>query len=184
MANRVEPHQRKKIIEALRRKNRTYAQLSREFSCSVSTIHRIAEAEGLTNRRARTSATEAVSKDDTYDKEKRVAVLDRILRSIDSQVGAGGQSTKQLLDLSRAAKEVSSARAAEDKLNPEPDPFEGKKDERGYVDIGMGDLRIHESDPVLEDMVKIHRGIDLWAERDAQEKAQRLQSSPPEDGAN
>ena len=64
-------------------------------------------------RRTRTNPTEIPT--ETYDKEKRRATLDRIYRSIDEQVAKGGQSSKQLLDLARAAREVNSARANEDK---------------------------------------------------------------------
>jgi hypothetical protein len=37
----------------------------------------------------------------------------------------------------------------------------------------QGDIRIHESDPLLKDMIKIEQGVDLWAERAAKEKAEK-----------
>jgi hypothetical protein len=128
MANRIEPHQRQKIIRALQRKNRTYRQLSEDFSCSVSTIWRIAQDAGLSVRRTRTNPVEVP--EETYDRAKRKSTLDRIYQSIDTEVSKGGLSSKQLLDLARAAREVNSARSAEDKL-VDPDVVHERRRERG-----------------------------------------------------
>jgi len=63
--------------------------------------------------------------------------LDRIYKSIDDQVSKGGQSSKQLLDLARAAKEVNSARAAEDKLvDPDSLALEEKRAKVGGDEDG------------------------------------------------
>jgi len=127
-AKRLERHEREKIVADLKRGNRTYKQISEKYSISLSTVHRYAEREGLTTRRTRTAPVE-VPPDHTYDRDRRKATLDRIYKSIDDQVSKGGQSSKQLLDLARAAKEVNSARANEDKL-VDPDALEEKRRDR------------------------------------------------------
>jgi len=153
---RLERHHKEAILNDLRKRQGTYQQLSRKHSVSVSTIHRIAEQEGLTNRRQRTSAVERP--EHTYDKEKRVGVLDRILKSVEDTVSKGGLSSKQLLDISRAAKEVSAARQNEDRIDPESIAAQ-KPDEKGYVSAGLGDIKIHKDDPLFEDFLKLEQGV-------------------------
>ena len=136
-AKRLERHEKEAIVKDLKRGNRTYKQLSEKYSISLSTVHRLAEKEGLAYKRARTSPV-AVTPDETYDSERRKATLDHIYKSIDDQVRKGGQSSKQLLDLARAAKEVNAARAGEDKLVDPDSLLEEKRAKRG----GLGDAEV------------------------------------------
>jgi hypothetical protein len=131
------------VVRDLRQGKRTYKQLSQKHSISVSTIHRIAEAEGLTTKRTRTSATEIP--EETYDSSNRKAALDRLMKSVDDQVSRGGQSSKQLLDLARAAKEISSARANEDKLS------------ESYAEASLGGTQQHQNAEAFE-LVDCHQG--------------------------
>ena len=94
-AKRLERHHKEAVVKDLQKGNRTYKQLSQKHSISVSTIHRIAEAEGLTTKRTRTSATEIP--EETYDGGRRRATLDRIMKSIDDQVARGGQRQNSFL---------------------------------------------------------------------------------------
>ena len=83
---------------------------------------------GARQRNNRTAATDIP--EETYDSSNRKAAPDRLMNAVDTQVAAGGQSSKQLLDLVRAAREISSARANEDKL-VDPKLVDEKRRERG-----------------------------------------------------
>jgi len=109
------------------------------------------------------------------------------MKSIDDQVAKGGQSTKQLLDLSKAAREVSSARANEDKLS------------ESYAEASLGGTQQHQNAEAFELVdchpngtpkhLGIYFGVLDWAEaieagekEAAEERAERVMETCIEAG--
>ena len=167
---RVSKEAKEVIIRDIRAKKQSFQAISRKHSVSISTVSKLAAELGLASPRKKTKPVDVPER--SYDRAQRISALDRMLNSIETMVAGGGLSSRQLKDLAGAAKEVYATRRAED-IEPDPDPYKDKKDKDGWVDIGMGDIRIHESDPLLKDMIKIEQGVDLWAERAAKEKAEK-----------
>ena len=129
-AKRLERFQRDAVAQDVAKRKGSYEQIAKRHSTSPATVSRIAAEYGVgaRQRNNRTAATDIP--EETYDSSNRKAALDRLMNAVDTQVAAGGQSSKQLLDLARAAREISSARANEDKL-VDPELVDEKRRERG-----------------------------------------------------
>jgi hypothetical protein len=141
-AKRLERFQRDAVAQDVAKRKGSYEQIAKRHSISQATVSRIPDeyGVGVKSRNNRTAATEVP--EETYDSSNRKAALDRLMKSVDDQVSRGGQSSKQLLDLARAAKEISTARANEDKL-VDPDLIEEKRrdrDGRGASALSLVDL--------------------------------------------
>ena len=88
--------------------------ISVDHSVSISTVSKIAAELGLSSPRKRSKPVE--QPDHSYDKGRRIAVLDLALKSIEDQIRAGGLNTKQIFDLARSARELTTSRRGEDQL--------------------------------------------------------------------
>ena len=111
-AKRLERFQRDAVAQDVAKRKGSYEQIAKRHSISQATVSRIADEYGVgvkSRTLNRTAATEVP--EETYDSSNRKAALDRLMHAVDSQIAAGGQSSKQLLDLARAAREISSLRA-------------------------------------------------------------------------
>ena len=101
---------------------------------SISTVSRLAAENGLSSPRKRTPAVEVP--EDSYDREQRKAVLDRMLHSIDKMVERGGLSSRQLKDLASAVKEVNASRSSLDTIpDPRETSFKRYRGEEAYDEL-------------------------------------------------
>jgi hypothetical protein len=88
--------------------------ISVDHSVSISTVSKIAAELGLSSPRKRSKPVQPP--DHSYDKGRRIAVLDMMLKGIEDQIRAGGLNSKQLFDLARSARELTTSRRGEDQL--------------------------------------------------------------------
>lgn len=111
---RLTKKQREAIVRDLRAGKKSMRSISVDHNCSISTVSKIAAELGLSSPRKRSKP--AQQPDHSYDKPRRIAVLDRMLKSIEDTIAAGGLNTKQLFDLARSARELTTSRRGEDQL--------------------------------------------------------------------
>jgi len=111
---RLTKEQREAIVRDLRAGKKSMRSISVDHNCSISTVSKLAAELGLSSPRKRSKPTQ--QPDHSYDKPRRIAVLDRMLKSIEDTIAAGGLNTKQLFDLARSARELTTSRRGEDQL--------------------------------------------------------------------
>ena len=119
---RLTKEQREAIIRDLRAAKKSMRSISVDHSVSISTVSKIAAELGLSSPRKRSKPVQPP--DHSYDKSRRIAVLDMMLKGIEDQIRAGGLNSKQLFDLARSARELTTSRRGEDQL---PDALEGQE---------------------------------------------------------
>src|SRR5919107_1622935 len=119
---RLTKEQKAALVADLRAGKKTFRSISVDHNCSISTVSKLAAELGLSSPRKRSKPTE--QPDHSYDKPRRIAVLDRMLKSIEDTIAAGGLNTKQLFDLARSARELTTSRRGEDQL---PDSLDGQE---------------------------------------------------------
>src|SRR5919112_2195082 len=126
---RLTKEQREAIVKDLRAAKKSMRSISVDHNCSISTVSKIASELGIPSRRGRKSKP-TEQPDHSYDKQRRIAVLDRMLKSIEDTIASGGLNTRQLFDLARSARELTTSRRGEDQL---PDALGGREaeDSRG-----------------------------------------------------
>ncbi len=123
---RLTKEQREAIVRDLRAAKKSMRSISVDHNCSISTVSKLAAELGLSSPRKRSKP--AQQPDHSYDKPRRIAVLDRMLKSIEDTIAAGGLNTKQLFDLARSARELTTSRRGEDQL---PDALDVDSSVRG-----------------------------------------------------
>src|ERR687890_423177 len=133
---RLTKEQREAIVRDLRAGKKSMRSISVDHNCSISTVSKLAAELGLSSPRKRSKPVE--QPDHSYDKGRRIAVLDKMLKSIEDQISAGGLNTKQLFDLARSARELTTSRRGEDQLPDALDVDGGTS--------GAGRLRAREED--------------------------------------
>src|SRR5919112_3971048 len=111
---RLSKETREGIEKDLRAGKKSMRSISVDHNCSISTVSKLAAELGLSSPRKRSKP--AQQPDHSYDKPRRIAVLDRMLKSIEDTIAAGGLNTKQLFDLARSARELTTSRRGEDQL--------------------------------------------------------------------
>jgi hypothetical protein len=112
---RLTKEQREAIVRDLRAKKKSMRSISVDHDCSISTVSKIAAELGISSPRGKKSRP-VEQPDHSYDKGRRIAVLDKMLKSIEDAISAGGLNTKQLFDLARSARELTTSRRGEDQL--------------------------------------------------------------------
>src|SRR5919107_4107103 len=122
---RLTKEQREAIIRDLRAAKKSMRSISVDHNCSISTVSKIAAELGIPSRRGKKSKP-TEQPDHSYDKPRRIAVLDRMLKSIEDTIAAGGLNTKQLFDLARSARELTTSRRGEDML-PDGSALDGQE---------------------------------------------------------
>jgi hypothetical protein len=123
---RLSKETREGIEKDLRAGKKSMRSISVDHNCSISTVSKLAAELGLSSPRKRSKP--AQQPDHSYDKPRRIAVLDRMLKSIEDTIAAGGLNTKQLFDLARSARELTTSRRGEDQL---PDALDVDSSARG-----------------------------------------------------
>lgn len=141
---RLTKEQKAALVADLRAGKKTFRSISVDHNCSISTVSKIAAELGLSSPRKKSKPTE--QPDHSYDKSRRIAVLDRMLKSIEDTIASGGLNTKQLLDLARSARELTTSRRGEDQLPDALDVDGGTS--------GAGRLPAREED--YDDLVKLY----------------------------
>ncbi len=119
---RLSKPEKEAILNDIRSRSLSFQSIAKKNRVSISTVSRLAAENGLTSPRKRSRP--AQQPDHSYDKPRRIAVLDKMLRVIEDQVSAGGLSSKALFDLARSARELTTSRRGEDQL---PDSLEGQE---------------------------------------------------------
>src|SRR5919107_4168222 len=94
---RLSKDQKEAIIRDVRARHKSFQQISRDHSVSISTVSRIAAELGLSSPRKKTKPAEVPEQ--SYDRAQRISALDRIAHSIDTTVANGGLSSPLLEDL-------------------------------------------------------------------------------------
>src|SRR5919107_3277203 len=94
---RLTKEQKAALVADLRAGKKTFRSISVDHNCSISTVSKIAAELGIPSRRGRKSKP-AEQPDHSYDKQRRIAVLDRMLKSIEDTIASGGFNNKQLFD--------------------------------------------------------------------------------------
>ena|ERR687890_282964 len=89
---RLTKEQREAIVRDLRAAKKSMRSISVDHSVSISTVSRLAAELGLSSPRKKSKPTE--QPDHSYDKSRRIAVLDRMLKSIEDTIASGGLNTK------------------------------------------------------------------------------------------
>jgi hypothetical protein len=112
---RLTKEQREAIVRDLRAGKKSMRSVSVDHNCSISTVSKIAAELGISSPRGKKSSP-FEQPDHSYDKGRRIAVLDKMLKSIEDTISAGGLNTKQLFDLARSARELTTSRRGEDQL--------------------------------------------------------------------
>ena len=123
---RLSKETREGIEKDLRAGKKSMRSISVDHNCSISTVSKLAAELGLSSPRKRSKP--AQQPDHSYDKPRRIAVLDRMLKSIEDTIAAGGLNTKQLFDLARSARKLTTSRRGEDQL---PDALDVGSSVRG-----------------------------------------------------
>src|ERR671921_2176665 len=123
---RLTKEQKAALVADLRAGKKTFRSISFDHNCSISTVSKLAAELGLSSPRKKSKPTE--QPDHSYDKPRRIAVVDRMLKSIEDTIAAGGLNTKQLFDLARSARELTTSRRGEDQL---PDALDVDSSARG-----------------------------------------------------
>src|SRR5919112_962808 len=123
---RLTKEQKAALVADLRAGKKTFRSISVDHNCSISTVSKLAAELGLSSPRKKSKPTE--QPDHSYDKPRRIAVLDRMLKSIEDTIAAGGLNTKQLFDLARSARELTTSRRGEAQL---PDAIDVDSSARG-----------------------------------------------------
>jgi transposase-like protein len=123
---RLSKEQKEAIVADLRAGKRSWRAISADHNCSISTVSRTAAELGISSPRKRSKPVEKI--DHSYDKTRRIAVLDKMLQSIEDQVSTGGLSSRQLFDLARSARELTTSRRGEDQL---PESFASEEGHKG-----------------------------------------------------
>ena len=121
---RLTKEQKAALAADLRAGKKTFRSISVDHNCSISTVSKLAAELGLSSPRKKSKPTE--QPDHSYDKPRRIAVLDRMLKSIEDTIAAGGLNTKQLFDLARSARELTTSRRGEDML-PDGSALDGQE---------------------------------------------------------
>src|SRR5919112_3051962 len=121
---RLTKEQRQDIEKDLRAGKKSMRSISVDHSVSISTVSKIAAELGISSPRKRSKPVQPP--DHSYDKSRRIAVLDRMLKSIEDTIAAGGLNTKQLFDLARSARELTTSRRGEDML-PDGSALDGQE---------------------------------------------------------
>jgi transposase-like protein len=150
--------ERLRIVEALRRGNRSHRELAREFGRAQSTISKIARDAGITatHRRKRTPAASDV--ESTYDKQERVNFADRVLGVLDGMITEGGLSPRDIREVAQAAKVVLDARRSED---IEPDiTKKSEAEEEGYIPVGLGEMRVKADSDIARSFLEIDQKLE------------------------
>ena len=117
---RLTKEQKAALVADLRAGKKTFRSISVDHNCSISTVSKIASELGLSSPRKKSKPVQPP--DHSYDKSRRIAVLDLALKSIEDQIRGGGLNTKQIFDLARSARELTTSRRGEDQL---PDALDG-----------------------------------------------------------
>src|SRR5919107_5364239 len=133
---RLTKEQRQDIEKDLRAAKKSMRSISVDHSVSISTVSKIAAELGISSPRKRSKPVQPP--DHSYDKSRRIAVLDMMLKGIEDQIRAGGLNSKQLFDLARSARELTTSRRGEDQLPDALDVDGGTS--------GAGRLRAREED--------------------------------------
>jgi hypothetical protein len=177
-AKRLERFQRDAVAQDVAKRKGSYEQIAKRHSTSPATVSRIAAEYGVgaRQRNNRTAATDIP--EETYDSSNRKAALDRLMNAVDTQVAAGGQSSKQLLDLARAAREISSARAKEDKLG-DPDNLAAPQREKRGTEGGQEILKLVELTTlgVPKHLEIYFAALDIGVAREAGEHEKELEAT-------
>ena len=109
---RLENWQKQAIAEDLRKGNMSYERIARKHSTSISTIARVAAAEGLTTKRRRTRAVEKVEQ--TYSRAKRMEAADDAVAAVHDILKGGGLTPREAREATQALKSALDARRSED----------------------------------------------------------------------
>jgi transposase-like protein len=160
---RISAAQKEDIIRDIRARKQSYHSISKKHSISVSTVSRLANELGFGRPQKKTKPGDAP--EHSYDRNKRISALDRMLNSIDKMIEQGGLSTAQLKDLASAASSVYATRRSED---IEPDPEEKKADDAVWLtefavpgeSKGIG---LRPDTPVGKEMLKLRQEIESGA---------------------
>jgi transposase-like protein len=184
---RLRKEEKEAIVRDIRAKKKSFQQISRDHSVSISTVSRFAAELGLASPRKKTKP--AGVPEHSYDRARRISALDRMVLSIEQMVSNGGLSSRQLKDLAGAAQSVFATRRAED-IEPEPEPQ--KADQTVWLEefatenspgIGLNP-NTEIGREMLEFKQQIDAGIDPFKQRWAEEKAQREQERAEEEAEN
>ena len=81
---RLTKEQREAIVRDLRAGKKSMRSISVDHNCSISTVSKIAAELGLSSPRKRSKP--AQQPDHSYDKPRRIAVLDRILDALEHPI--------------------------------------------------------------------------------------------------
>lgn len=87
---RLSAAERQSIIQGLLA-GKSQGQIAREVGCSVSTVSRLAKAEGIDCNVAATKKATEVR--DTFNAERRIALSDKAFRALERQLDEGGVGT-------------------------------------------------------------------------------------------
>ena len=134
------------IVEVLKRGNLSQREIAKRYGRAQSTISELAKEAGISPSHRRKRSPAAKDPKSSFTREQRVSLTDRILGVIGSMVDEGGLNPRELKDATMALKQTLEARRAEDFPEPEPSL---EPDESGWVDVGLGDLRVHKKDTEL-----------------------------------
>src|SRR5919112_6677118 len=111
---RLNKETRESIIADLKAAKKSMRSIAVDHGTSISTISRLAAELGLSSPRKKSRPVQPP--ENSYDKSRRIAVLDMMLKGIEDQIRAGGLNSKQLFDLARSARELTTSRRGEDQL--------------------------------------------------------------------
>src|SRR5919107_1798994 len=161
---RLTKEQKAALVADLRAGKKTFRSISVDHNCSISTVSKLAAELGLSSPRKKSKPTE--QPDHSYDKSRRIAVLDRMLKSIEDTIAAEGLNTKQLFDLARSARELTTSRRGEDQL---PDALDGQEDSRGSK-ADYTSLVSLRPDGTPKNIAALFSTLDIQIARDADDR--------------
>src|SRR5918995_6799819 len=78
---RLTKEQKAALVADLRAGKKTFRSIAVDHNCSISTVSKLAAELGLSSPRKKSKPTE--QQNHSYDKPRRIAVLDRMLKSIE-----------------------------------------------------------------------------------------------------
>jgi transposase len=170
---KLNSQERLRIVEALRRGNRSHRELASEFNRAQSTISKIARDAGITSTHRRKRTPAALGEvESTYDKQARVALEDRFLSALDSMITDGGLSPRDAREIAQAAKVVLDARRSEDVREPEDE----KANRTEWVSFeGMGEMAYDPNTKLGREMIKLE---EEWDQEEDAESPGKEYGSP------